>query len=66
MIRKLRMKMILASMLSLLAVLLVILSAAGMLDYRRIVSDADRVISILVENDGRFPMERPPENALLL
>lgn len=62
MIRKLRMKMILASMLSLLAVLLVILSAAGMLDYRRIVSDADRVISILVENDGRFPMERPPEN----
>lgn len=54
--------MILASMLSLLAVLLVILSAAGMLDYRRIVSDADRVISILVENDGRFPMERPPEN----
>lgn len=62
MIRKLRMKMILACLLSLLAVLLVILSAAGMLDYRRIVSDADRVISILVENDGRFPMERPPEN----
>lgn len=62
MIRKLRMKMILACLLSLLAVLLVILSAAGMLSYRRIVSDADRVISILVENDGRFPMERPPGN----
>lgn len=56
MIRKLRMKMILASMLSLLLVLLVIFSAAGVLSFRKIVTDADNVLTILVENDGKFPI----------
>lgn len=56
MIRKLRMKMIFASMLSLLLVLLVIFSAAGVLSFRKIVTDADNVLTILVENDGKFPI----------
>lgn len=60
MIRKLRMKMILASMLSLLFVLLVIFSVAGVINYRKIVTDADRVLDILVENDGKFPVMDPP------
>lgn len=60
MIRKLRFKMIFASMLSLLVVLAVILSVAGVLNYRKIVTDADRVLAILAENDGKFPVDDRP------
>ena len=60
MIRKLRMKMIFASMLSLLLVLTVIFSVAGVLNYQKIVTDANNVLAILVENDGKFPMNEPP------
>lgn len=66
MIRKLRHKMILASMLSLLFVLAVILSVAGVLNYQKIVTDANKVLTILVENDGKFPMMEPPGNGSLL
>lgn len=59
MIRKLRMKLIVASMVSLLAVLVVIEGIAGVLNYRRIVTEADRVLQILAENDGRFPDMEP-------
>lgn len=62
MIRKLRMKLIFASMLSLLFVLLVIFIGAGVLNYRKIVTDADNVLAILVENDGLFPMGDHPKN----
>lgn len=55
MIRKLRVKLILASMLSLLLVLAVILGIAGVLNYRKIISDADSILAILQENDGSFP-----------
>ena len=55
MIRKLRIKLILASMLSLLLVLAVILGIAGVLNYRKIISDADSILEILQENDGSFP-----------
>lgn len=55
MIRKLRIKLILASMLSLLLVLAVILGIAGVLNYRKIISDADSILAILQENDGSFP-----------
>lgn len=62
MIRKLRHKMIFASMLSLLVVLVVILSVAGVLNYQSIVTDANRVLAILVDNDGKFPIEERPGN----
>lgn len=55
MIRKLRIKLILVSMLSLLLVLAVILGIVGVLNYRKIVSEADSVLAILQEYDGSFP-----------
>lgn len=55
MIRKLRIKLICASMLSLLLVLAVIFGVVGFLNYRKIVTDADSILAILQENDGTFP-----------
>lgn len=55
MIRKLRIKLILTSMLSLLFVLSVIFGTVGIINYRNILSDADSILSILAENDGSFP-----------
>lgn len=55
MIKKLRIKLIFAAMISLLAVLLVIMGTVGCLNYIKIVSDADKTLSILEENDGFFP-----------
>lgn len=62
MIRKLRIKLILASMLSLLLVLTVIFGTVGFLNYRKIVSDADSILAILQENDGSFPMNDHSKN----
>lgn len=56
MIRKLRMKLIFASMLSLLLVLGVIFCTVGILNYTKIVTDADSILTILRENDGSFPL----------
>ena len=56
MIRKLRIKLILASMLSLLLVLTAIIGVAGILNYRELVVNADNVLDILSANDGVFPM----------
>ena len=60
MIRKLRAKLIIASLLSLLLVLSVIIGVAGVLNYTSLVSDADSVLAILRENDGIFPLGDPP------
>lgn len=60
MIRKLRIKLILASMLSLLLVLSVIFCAVGILNYRKTIGDADSILEILRENDGSFPMGDEP------
>ena len=54
MIKKLRTKLIIASMLSLLIVLAIILGTAGILNYQNLVADADSVLSLLAENDGHF------------
>lgn len=62
MIRKLRIKLILASMLSLLLVLTVIFGAVGILNYRKILADADSILAILQENDGSFPMSGHTKN----
>ena len=55
MIRKLRFRLVLASMLSLLAVLTVIMGGLNALNYRRIVDDADGVLAMLEQNGGAFP-----------
>lgn len=62
MIRKLQNKFILISMLSMLLVLSVIIGSINIINYRRLVQDADHVLHILSENGGEFPRERshPP------
>ncbi|MCC8140370.1 MAG: HAMP domain-containing histidine kinase [Lachnospiraceae bacterium] len=55
MIKKLRIKLVAASMLSLLIVLAVIMGIVGMLNYREIVEDADSTLAILAANEGSFP-----------
>lgn len=73
MIRKLRIKLVIASLLSLLLVLFVLFYAVGILNYRKTVTDADSILAILRENDGSFPTkdhandgipaDEPPRNA---
>lgn len=55
MIKKLRMKFIALTMFSLLMVLLVIIGTINLLNYKRIVDNADSVLTILSENNGVFP-----------
>ncbi len=67
MIRKLRIKLIIASMISLFTVLLIVMGTISLLNYRGVIEDADQILGILAENDGSFPDipgagERPPDN----
>ena len=56
MIRTLRIKLILASMLSLLLVLTVIIGTATVLSYNKLPSDSDSILSVLEENNGSLPV----------
>lgn len=65
MIRKLRIKLIIASMVSLLAVLLVIMSAVNIVYYCQVIQEADSTLSLLAANDGFFPKsmhDAPPDD----
>ncbi len=65
MIRKLRVKFILTAMLSVFAVLFSIMGIINFLNYRNVVKEADKVLSVLKENDGTFPKgssSAKPEN----
>lgn len=55
MIKKLRIKFIAVSMVSLFLVLFIIGGMAGILNYRKIVKDADRILEVLEKNGGHFP-----------
>lgn len=55
MIKKLRIKFVIVSMLSLLLVLTVIMGAVYFLNYKHMVDEADGLLSILLDNDGVFP-----------
>ena len=61
MIRKLRVKFILVSMLSVLLVLTVILGIVNILNYQGIVHDADSVLALLSGFSGQLPV---PEQAM--
>ena len=64
MIRKLRIKLIIASMVSRLAVLLVIMSAVNLVYYGQVIQEADSTLALLAANDGFFPKsnhEFPPD-----
>lgn len=56
MIRKLRTRLVVVCMLSLLLVIAVILGVVLATSYRGVVSDADRVLALLAENEGEFPV----------
>ena len=62
MIQKLRLKLIMASIFSLFLVLIVIEGIIGIMNYGKIIKDADRVLNILSENSGRFPEQFPHES----
>ncbi|MCD8131505.1 MAG: HAMP domain-containing histidine kinase [Lachnospiraceae bacterium] len=55
MIKKLQLKLITATMLSLFVVLVVIVGAANLVNYHKIITDADVTLKILAANEGRFP-----------
>ena len=55
MIGKLRKKLVAVAMLSLFIVLFIIMGAVNILNYTRMVDDAERTIKILKENKGTFP-----------
>ena len=61
MIRKLRIKLILAAMASLLIVLFIIMASVSILNYNKLVADADQTLALLAENGGFFPS--PPQKA---
>ena len=55
MIKRLRIKLIIASMASLFAVLVTIMAVMAAVNYDKITDVADSTLSILMENDGMFP-----------
>ena len=55
MIRKLQQKFIIVSMCSVAAVLTVVMLAACVLSYMNLNREFDQKLSMLAENDGRFP-----------
>lgn len=61
MIKKLRIKLIAASMASLFLVLFVIGGIVGVLNYQKITKDTDKILEILERNSGTFP-KKFPEN----
>lgn len=56
MIKKLRIKFIALSMLSLFAVLVIIIGTINILNYKNIVDEADNTLMLLKLNDGKFPI----------
>jgi len=55
MIKKLRIKLVAASMISLMAVLFSIMGTVNYLNYTSIIDKADDILTVLADNNGRFP-----------
>ncbi len=55
MIKKLRIKFIIASAVSLFVVLVIIMSSISVLSYNEVKNNADSILHILAANDGKFP-----------
>lgn len=60
MIKKLQNRFILISMLSILLVLTVIMGSINILNYQKVIRDAEDILFILSENNGHFPKKLPP------
>lgn len=63
MIRKLRIKFTLVAIFSSLIVLIVLVGGTDLLNYRKVVDDSDKILKILSDNDGHFPVREMPDNA---
>lgn len=63
MIRKLRIRLILTTMLAVLLVLLVLMGGINLFNYRQVISESDDILSLLMENGGAFAEEKmlPPD-----
>ena len=59
MIKKLRVKVTLLAAVSVAVVLFLILGTVNILNYRGVVRDADGMLRILADNDGKFPERQP-------
>lgn len=59
MIKKMRIKFIVLTMVSLLLVLTLIVGSINLLNYQKTVRDADAILRILAENNGSFPKLEP-------
>lgn len=55
MLKKLKAKFILATVLSLLIVITVIVGAINAFNYKSVISDADKTLQLIMDNKGRFP-----------
>lgn len=64
MLKKLRIKFIIVSMIAMLFVLTAIISFINIRNYENINETADRTLEVLKENDGKFPMgkKEPPKD----
>lgn len=62
MIKKFRIRFIAVAMASIFLVLSVILGVMNVVNYRRVVQEADNTLQILVENDGTFPEQQLGDN----
>lgn len=62
MIRKLRRRLILASMLAVFIVLATVIGLFNYVNYQKIVSDADSLLTLLSWNNGHFPKPSQDEN----
>ena len=55
MIKKLRLKFILVSMLAITIVMVMLIGVINIMNYRSVVNSADRILAMLTDGGGRFP-----------
>ena len=63
MVKKLRKKFVLTSMLSLLVIIVIMIGVINIVNVNRLIFDADNLLNMLTLNDGEFPMPFWPESA---
>ena len=64
MMKRLRIRLIAVTMLSLSLVLLVILGGVNLMSYRKTISDADAILQLLADNAGAFPLRMRGDDPL--
>ena len=62
MIKKLRRKFVAITMVSVLMVLVLIMGVINIINYVKVLTDADSILSVLIENGGTFPSQTDKDN----